>query len=288
MRPIQPRRLLRGIDEIIARALAEDVGRGDLTTLSLVPERALAQGELLAKSDLILAGWPVARRVFAVLDPGVRISSAAEDGCTIKAGQVLARIQGRAQPMLTAERVALNFLQQLSGIATLTARFVRATRGTRARIAATRKTHPGLQRLEKYAVTVGGGLPHRLGLDDGVLIKDNHLALFGSVAEAVHRARGRAGKKLKIEVEVETLDQVEEALAAGADIIMLDNMALPEMRRAVKLVEGRALLEASGGVTLRKAARVARTGVDIISVGALTHSAPAVDISLEIQLARGR
>jgi nicotinate-nucleotide pyrophosphorylase (carboxylating) len=246
----------------------------------------MAQGTLLAKSDLILAGWPIAVRVFAKLDPNLRIQSASPEGRRIKAGRPIARLQGQARPMLMAERVALNFLQQLSGIATLTAHFVQAVEGTRARIAATRKTHPGLSRLEKYAVTVGGGIPHRLGLDDGILIKDNHLALAGSVTEAVRRARAsRAGKKI-IEVEVETLDQVQEAISAQADMIMLDNMSVAEMQRAVRLVAGRALLEASGGVTLQNVARVARTGVDFISVGALTHSAAAADISLEIQTAQ--
>jgi len=278
--------LLQGIEQIISQALDEDLGPGDITTLAVVPPRLMAQGTLLAKSDLILAGWPIAVRVFAKLDPNLRIQSASQEGRRIKAGRPIARLQGRARPMLMAERVALNFLQQLSGIATLTAHFVQAVKGTRARIAATRKTHPGLSRLEKYAVTVGGGIPHRLGLDDGILIKDNHLALAGSVTEAVRRAKAsRAGKKI-IEVEVETLDQVKEAISAQADMIMLDNMSVAQMQRAVRLVAGRALLEASGGVTLQNVARVARTGVDFISVGALTHSAAAVDISFEIQTAQ--
>jgi nicotinate-nucleotide pyrophosphorylase (carboxylating) len=280
--------LLRGIDRIISQALDEDLGQGDLTTLAVIPEKLMAQGTLLAKSDLVLAGWPIAHRVFTKLDPKLRIQTAPRDGRAIKAGSIIARFQGRARPMLMAERVALNFLQQLSGIATLTARFVQAVEGTGARIAATRKTHPGLSRLEKYAVTVGGGLPHRLGLDDGILIKDNHLALAGSVTEAVRRVRAsRAGKKL-IEVEAESLAQVREALSARADIIMLDNMSVADMKTAVRLVAGRARLEASGGVTLRNVARVARTGVDYISVGALTHSAAAQDISLEIQPAPGK
>lgn len=288
MKAVPAQMLLRGADAIISTALAEDLGRGDLTTLALVPERSPAVGRLLAKSDFILAGWPVAARVFTILDPKVRIQSEVRDGQNIKTGTVIASLRGQARPMLVAERTALNFLQQLSGIATLTARYVQAVQGTRARITATRKTHPGLMRLEKYAVTVAGGLPHRLGLDDGILIKDNHLALAGSVTDAVRQARTRAGRKQPIEVEVETLGQVEEALAAGAEIIMLDNMSLSNMRRAVNLVAGRALLEASGGVTLRNVARVARTGVNLISVGALTHSAPAVDLSLEIEPARGR
>lgn len=275
--------LLAAAEPVMVQALLEDLGRGDRTSLALVPEDCLAQAKLIAKSDFILAGWPIAKKVFTLLDPELRIQAAARDGRKVKAEECLALLCGRARPLLVAERTALNYLQQLSGIATLTARFVQAAKGTQARIAATRKTHPGLMRLEKYAVMVGGGVPHRLGLGDGILIKDNHLALTGSIGEAVRKARAAADKRIRVEVEVEDLDQLDQALAAGADIILLDNMSLEKMRRAVNRVRGRAWLEASGGVTLRNVARVARTGVDLISVGALTHSAPAVDISLEIE-----
>jgi len=278
--------LLLAAEPVMVQALLEDLGRGDHTSLALVPEACFAQARLLAKSNFLLAGWPIAQKVFTLLDPKVRIQSSARDGRRVKAGEILALLSGRARPLLVAERTALNYLQQLSGIATLTARFVQAVQGTGVRIAATRKIHPGLMRLEKYAVMVGGGVPHRLGLGDGILIKDNHLALAGDIAEAVRKARAAAGKRLPVEIEVEDLDQLDQALAAGADLILLDNMSLKKMRRAVKMAAGRAVLEASGGITLGNVARVARTGVDLISVGALTHSAPAVDISLEIEPCR--
>lgn len=283
MEKISVSALVAAAEPLVRLALREDLGRGDLTSRALVPKDRRARGRVIAKSDFILAGWPVAKRVFTLVDPKIRIQSSAHDGRRVKRNECLAVVLGPARSLLAAERTALNFLQQLSGIATLTARFVQAVQGTSARIAATRKTHPGLMRLEKYAVMVGGGLPHRLGLFDGILIKDNHLALSHGIAQAVRQARRVSGGRWPVEVEVESREQLDEALAAGADIILLDNMSLRELRRAVRRAKGRALLEASGGITLRLAARVARTGVDLISVGALTHSAPAVDISFEIE-----
>lgn len=277
------------VDEAINAALDEDLGRGDLTSRAVVRTNLKARGSFTAKQDLILAGLEVADAAFMSFDPYIQIESAAADGDEVKAGRVFARVTGEAQVLLAAERVALNFLQRLSGIATLTRKYVSAIAGTNARIVDTRKTTPGLRTLEKYAVTVGGGQNHRLGLDDGVLIKDNHLALGGGVTEAVRRAREAVGHLHKIEVEVATLDQVKEALAARADILLLDNMAPELVRQAVELVrahepnERRTLTEASGGITLENVRQYAEAGVDLISIGALTHSAPAVDISFKIK-----
>lgn len=265
--------------------LAEDVGRGDITTQCTLPTAMMARGRFLAKQDMVLAGLEIADAVFAVLEAPVEIEAFAADGERVKAGDVFARVRGPADVLLMGERTALNLLQRLSGIATLTRAFVEAVAGTKAKIVDTRKTTPGLRMLEKYAVLMGGGYNHRFGLDDGVLIKDNHLALAGSIKEVIERARRSVGHLHKIEIEVRTLDQLRDALAARADVIMLDNMT-PEMtEEAVRIARAAApevLLEASGSITLETVRRYAEAGVDLISVGALTHSAPAVDISLKI------
>ncbi len=278
------------IYEAVERALLEDLGRGDITSRSTIRAMARGTGSFLAKQDLVLAGIEIADAVFAWFDVGMQIQSTANDGEEIKAGKVFARASGDAQALLAAERTALNFLQHLSGIATKTKTFVDAIAGTGAYIVDTRKTVPGLRMLEKYAVTCGGGRNHRMGLDDGVLIKDNHIALAGGIAEAVSRAREAAGHLHKIEVETSNLDQVEQALKANADIIMLDNMTPEQVQACVAVVkasssdERRALTEASGGITLDNVRAYAEAGVDLISIGAITHSAPAVDISFKIKV----
>ena len=269
-------------------ALAEDVGAGDITTLATVPPNAVAKAVMIAREPLVVAGLPVAEAVFRELSPALRITRAAKDGGPVKAGCPLLQVDGPAQAILTAERVALNFIQRLSGIATLTSQFVDAVKKTRARILDTRKTTPGLRRLEKYAVTCGGGHNHRIGLFDHLLIKDNHLAALRNqppnpIAAAVRRAREKYPGR-EVEVEADTLDQVEQALEAGADIILLDNMNLVQLRVAVQQAKGRAKTEASGGVNLASVRQIAETGVDYISVGALTHSARAVDIALDFEL----
>jgi len=269
-------------------ALAEDVGAGDITTLATVPPNAVAKAVMIAREPLVVAGLPVAEAVFRELSPALRITRAAKDGDPVKAGCPLLQVDGPAQAILTAERVALNFIQRLSGIATLTSQFVDAVKKTRARILDTRKTTPGLRRLEKYAVTCGGGHNHRIGLFDHLLIKDNHLAALRNqppnpIAAAVTRAREKYPGR-EVEVEADTLDQVEQALEAGADIILLDNMNLVQLRVAVQQAKGRAKTEGSGGVNLASVRQIAETGVDYISVGALTHSARAVDIALDFEL----
>lgn len=277
------------IDDIAAGSLAEDLGRGDITSRAVVKAGQQARGNFMAKQDIVLAGLEIADAVFMHLDPYLQIETTAADGETVQAGKVFARVIGEAQMLLAGERVALNFLQHLSGIATLTRKYVEAISGTKAKIVDTRKTAPGLRALQKYAVAIGGGHNHRMGLDDGVLIKDNHIALAGSVTEAVRRAKEAAGHLHKIEVEVATLDQVKEALKAKADILLLDNMTPEVIRQAVEIVEAhepedrRTLLEASGGITLENVRAYAEAGVDLISIGALTHSAPAVDISFKIK-----
>lgn len=271
-----------GLDELIGRALAEDIGTGDCTTLSIIPKNVYARGVLFTKEEGIIAGLPVVERVFTRVDPAISCVCKVTEGARVQAGAVLAEISGRARGILMGERAALNFIRHLSGIATRTARMVAQIQGFRVQVVDTRKTTPGLRALEKYAVRVGGGRNHRLGLYDGVLIKDNHISVAGGIREAVMLARRNAPYGLKIEVETETLAQVEEALGAGVDIIMLDNMPLEMMREAVRLVSGRALVEASGGITEDNITAVAATGVDLISVGALTHSVKALDISLDI------
>lgn len=269
-----------GLDELIRRALAEDIGPGDITTRLLVEPGQAGEARALAGQRLVVAGLWVFARVFQLLDPAVRVSPLVEEGQWCEAGQALAELRGPLGPMLSGERTALNFLQRLSGIATLTRRFVERARGVR--ILDTRKTTPGMRLLEKYAVRVGGGGNHRMGLFDGVLIKDNHIRACGSVAEALRRARRGAPPGLRIEVEVETLEQLEEALQGGAEVVMLDNMSPEAMAEAIGRARGRALVEISGGVTLERVEELARLGPDFISVGALTHSAPAPDIRLEV------
>jgi nicotinate-nucleotide pyrophosphorylase (carboxylating) len=275
------------IRRVVQLALAEDVGSGDVTTLAIIPAAATVKAVMRAREPLIVAGLAVAERVFRELSPAIQVTRQADDGDHAKAGQSLLEIGGPAQAILTAERVALNFLQRLSGVATFTGRFVDAIKGTRAQILDTRKTTPGLRRLEKYAVRCGGGHNHRLGLFDHVLIKDNHLAALRNeapnpVAAAIKRARENCPQH-RIEVEADTLEQVEQALAAGADMILLDNMNVVQLRVAVQQVRGRAKTEASGGVSLGTVRQIAETGVDYISVGALTHSARAVDIALDFE-----
>ncbi|MBX6341097.1 MAG: carboxylating nicotinate-nucleotide diphosphorylase [Thermomicrobiaceae bacterium] len=273
--------------QLIRLALEEDVGGGDITTQATVPPETRAVGRFLAKAPGVLSGLAVAAAVFAEVDPAVAFRPLARDGDPLVPGAVFAEVAGPARSVLTAERVALNFLQRLSGVATLTARYVEAVRGTRARIIDTRKTTPGMRLLEKAAVRHGGGHNHRVGLSDGILIKDNHLAAIGGpdrIARAVAAARAGAPHTLRVEVEVTSLDELDQALAAGADVVLLDNMSVEEMAEAVRRAAGRALLEASGGITLETVRAVAETGVDLISVGALTHSAPALDISLELEL----
>lgn len=268
------------IADIIKNALHEDIGSGDVTTMATVPPGVMKRAELVAKEDFTLSGLNVARQVFTTLDTDVAFECLKADGSRVKRGDVLAWIKADARVLLQGERVALNLLQRMSGVATMTARFVAAVAGTEAIIVDTRKTTPGLRILDKYSVRMGGGQNHRTSLYDGVLIKENHIAAAGSITAAVGGARKTAPHTLKIEVETETLDDVREALAAGADIIMLDNMTLEQMREAVELIAGNALTEASGGVNLDTVADIAATGVDLISVGALTHSSPAVDISM--------
>jgi nicotinate-nucleotide pyrophosphorylase (carboxylating) len=271
---------MNGIDKIIEIALAEDIHTGDITTLAMLPKARRMRARLVAKEPMVLAGVAVAERVFARLDPSIRFEAAFSDADRLQVGDIIARIEGDAAALLQGERVSLNLLQRMCGIATQTAAFVKELEGTGARVVDTRKTTPGLRVLEKYSVRVGGGTNHRTGLYDGVLIKENHIAAAGGILEAVRRARAYIPHTLKVEIETETLEQVALALQAGADIIMLDNMSLAEMSEAVLLIGGRALVEASGGVNLQSIRAIAQTGVDIISVGALTHSVRAADISM--------
>jgi len=274
---------MTGLDRIIENALAEDIHTGDITTLSIVKERHEARARLIAKEPLVLAGIEVAARVFHTLDPRILFTPHFRDSDMPGAGDIIAELLGDVSMLLQGERVALNLLQRMCGVATLTARYVDAVNGTGARIVDTRKTAPGLRMLDKYAVRAGGGSNHRFGLYDGVLIKENHITAAGGITLAVARARDFIPHTIKIEVETETLAEVAEALAGCADIIMLDNMDTASMRAAVQLIAGRALVEASGGVTLETVREIAETGVDIISVGALTHSARAMDISMLLE-----
>ena len=275
------------IRRAVRTALAEDLGDGDATTLATVPKSAMACALMRAREPLVVAGLAFAEAAFRELSASESIKRLARDGQRARSGAVLLKISGPARAMLGAERVALNFVQRLSGVATLTAQYVNAVAGTRAQILDTRKTTPGWRRFEKYAVTCGGGRNHRLGLYDMVLIKDNHLAALpdarpNAIAAAVQRAR-KIFPRLKLEVEADTLEQIQQAVTAGADFILLDNMSPPLLRRAVKLIGGHAKTEASGGVNLKTVRAIARTGVDFISVGALTHSARAVDIGLDFE-----
>ena len=268
------------LERIVHAALAEDVGAGDVTTEATVAADAVGAAAILVKEPGVVCGLRAVELTFRALDPEIEFEAFARDGDTVEAPAVVARVAGSQRAILTGERVALNFLGRLSGIATLTRGFVEAVAGTRAAVLDTRKTTPGLRSLEKHAVAAGGGHNHRFGLDDAVLVKDNHLRAAGSIAGAVELVR--KATDLPVEVECDTLEQVGEALEAGVDAILLDNMTPAELRRAVQLVDGRARLEASGGITLENIRTVAETGVDEISVGALTHSARSLDVSLEL------
>ncbi|MDR2671287.1 MAG: carboxylating nicotinate-nucleotide diphosphorylase [Oscillospiraceae bacterium] len=270
------------LDNFLRRSLEEDIGGGDITTESCVPAGRRIQGQFLVKEAGVLCGFGVVHRVFSLLDSGIVLRIDHLDGEPVQAGDVAATLEGPARSILTGERTALNLLQRLSGIATATARAVAAVKDFPVRITDTRKTTPGMRSLEKYAVRTGGGVNHRFNLSDGILIKDNHIAAAGGIGPAVAAARARAPHMLKIEVEVSTLDEVQAALDAGAECIMLDNMTDDEMRAAVRHIGGRALVEASGNMGTRDLAQVAATGVDLISIGALTHSPRALDISLKL------
>jgi len=275
-----PYRLL--IEPIVRRALEEDLGRaGDVTSDLIVPAERRLAARLAARKPGTIAGLIAAECVFTLVDPSLRIRIETGDGARADAGALLATVEGPARSILTAERVALNFVGHLSGIATATRALVDAVAGTKARIVCTRKTTPGLRLLEKYAVRCGGGFNHRFGLDDAVLIKDNHLVAAGGIAAAIERVRAGLGHMAKIELEVDSLGQLEEALTLGVDTILLDNMAPAELKRAVALTKGRAVLEASGNVTLATVRAIAETGVDYISAGSITHSAPNLDVGLD-------
>ena len=271
------------VDRIVLAALAEDVGDGDITTLSTIPEELRGAGRFVAKEAGVVAGIQVVWRAFALVDPRVEVLVLIDDGVCVERGQVIAQVSGPARAILTAERVALNFLQRMSGIATATRRYVDAVQGAHATILDTRKTAPGLRILDKWAVRLGGGANHRMGLYDMVLIKDNHIAAVGSISEAVARVRGNDLRGRPIEVEVTNFEQLEETLQLPIDRILLDNMTPDDMRRAVLIADGRIPLEASGGINEETVREVAETGVDFISVGALTHSVKAMDISLDLQ-----
>ncbi|GIX07489.1 MAG: nicotinate-nucleotide diphosphorylase (carboxylating) [Candidatus Poribacteria bacterium] len=270
------------VRRLIQLALEEDLGFGDVTSVACLPPSAKAQGEIVARESGTLAGLEVARAVFEAVDSRIEWQSRLRDGAVLEPGQQIAQVSGPALSVLAAERTALNFLQLLSGMATLTAQYVQAVAPLPVRVVDTRKTIPGWRLLSKYAVRVGGGHNHRIGLADGVLIKDNHIAVAGSVREAVRRARENAPHSLRVEVEVETLDQLQEALEAGADVVLLDNMDLETLRRAVALAKGRVLLEASGGIDLKTIRAVAETGVDLISTSRITLDARPVDFALEV------
>ncbi len=274
------------VDKAVAEALAEDLGLGgDVTTVATVAAGTRAAGVIAARKPGTVAGVQLAEAAFKTLDPFTQFEVVVGDGGRVEAGDVIARVAGEARTLLTAERTALNFLGHLSGIATLTARYVGAIAGTRARIADTRKTTPGLRALEKFAVRCGGGVNHRFGLFDAVLIKDNHIVAAGGVGAALERARAHAGHMVKVEIEVTSLDELDEALQLDPDAVLLDNMPLATLKAAVAEVAGRIITEASGGVTLETVRAIAETGVDLISIGALTHSAPVLDIGLDFNAA---
>jgi len=266
---------------LIQAALAEDIGSGDITSAAVIPEDVRFHGVMRARHAMVIAGLPVAREVFRVVVPDASFRALIADGDAVPTGAILAEIDGLAQGLLTAERTALNLLQILSGIATATRQYVDRIRGTGCILLDTRKTIPGLRKLSKYATRCGGAQNHRMGLFDAILIKDNHIAVCGSIAEAVRKAKSAAQEKVTIEVECDTLAQVAEAVDAGVDMILLDNMSLEELRQAVALVGGRVKTEASGGVTLETVRSIAESGVDFVSVGRITQSAPAVDIGLD-------
>ena len=272
------------IDDVVNRALDEDLGRaGDVTSIATIAEDARAHAVLVARRAGRIAGLPLAVATFRKLAPEIQIEVDIRDGAAVSAGAQILRIKAPARAVLAGERTALNFVGRLSGVATLTADYVRHTAGTKARICCTRKTTPGLRALEKYAVRCGGGFNHRFGLDDAILIKDNHIAVAGGIRAVLARARANVGHLVKIEIEVDTLDQLVDVLGTGlADAVLLDNMDIPTLSEAVRLARGRVMLEASGGVTLNSIAEIAATGVDYISSGALTHSAPNFDVALDI------
>lgn len=265
----------------IRRALEEDIGPGDITTSLLISEETVSKGIYIAKGNFVLAGFPFAKEVFRIIDPSAELNLFFPEGSEVNKGDILAEISGKTHAILAGERVSLNILQRLSGIATLTGMYVDRVKGLKAKLVDTRKTTPGLRFMEKYAVRTGGGHNHRFGLFDGILIKDNHIKAVGSIRESVRLAKA-CHHLTKIEVEVENSNDLKEAIEAGADIVMLDNMPVSEIREAVKISKGRVLLEASGGVNLSNVRDIAGTGVDLISVGALTHSAHAADISLKV------
>ncbi|MBQ3081774.1 MAG: carboxylating nicotinate-nucleotide diphosphorylase [Clostridia bacterium] len=271
-------------DKIIITSLEEDMPGGDITTISTVPENAVAEGAFKAKADGVICGLEIAKRSFELCGGGIEITFMVKEGDFVKTGDVIATVKGNARTILMAERTALNLMQRASGIATATRKACEAVKGTSTRITDTRKTMPGLRPLDKYAVRVGGAVNHRFGLSDGVLIKDNHIAAAGSITKAVTSAKAYAPHTLKIEVETENMEQVAEALAAGADIIMLDNMTCAQMKEAVEFIGGRAVTEASGNMGERDLREVAESGVDLISIGALTHSVKALDISLKFSI----
>jgi nicotinate-nucleotide pyrophosphorylase (carboxylating) len=272
----------RLVETAVAAALAEDLGsEGDITTDAIVPAGATGEAAIVARQDGVIAGLDLAEAAFKALDPKISFVRVVQDGGEVASGGTIATVTGKTRALLTAERTALNFLGRLSGIATLTAAYVKAVEGTAARISCTRKTTPGLRAFEKYAVRAGGGVNHRFGLYDAVLVKDNHIAAAGGLAQALERLSARSGHLVKIEVEVDTLDQLKQALGFPIDAVLLDNMDVETLRQAVKLVAGRVKTEASGGVTLERVRKIAETGVDLISVGALTHSPRNLDSSLE-------
>jgi len=270
------------IKNIIKAALDEDIGTGDITTQATVSRKKKGRAQAIAKDDFVIAGIDVFAKTFQLLDKSIKVKKLMDDGCRAKKGDVIADVVGNLSNILRAERVALNIFQRMSGIATLTAQYVKAVHGTKAKILDTRKTMPGLRVLDKMAVRIGGGCNHRTGLYDGVLIKDNHIEAAGGITAAVKSQRKCLPHTLKIEVETKNIKEVKEALKSGVDIIMLDNMSVPAMKRAVDFVDGRALLEASGNVNLQRVSEIAATGVDLISIGEITHSVRAADISLKI------
>lgn len=270
------------IEDAVRRALAEDLGdAGDITTAACIPAQARSKAVIAARRAGVIAGTDLASATFRLIDPAIAVSVEKVDGARVAGGDVVMRLEGPSRAILTAERVALNFLGRLSGVATATAALVDAVKGTRAKIVCTRKTTPGLRAFEKHAVLCGGGANHRFGLYDAMMIKDNHIVAAGGIAKALQAARAAAGHLVKIEIEVDTLKGLEDALAAGADVILLDNMSVDDMKQAVAINRGRAILEASGNVTLATVRAIAETGVDIISSGAITHSAPVLDLGLD-------
>ena len=273
---------LSSIDRVISSALEEDLGPGDITTSAIIDPSVKGKARVLAKEEIILAGIDVFSKVFGRLDPEIAVEFDYHDGDVVPNGKDICIVQGPLRGILSGERTALNFLQHLSGIATLTRKFVEKTSPFNVQVVDTRKTTPGLRVLEKYAVTMGGGFNHRFGLFDGILIKDNHIAIAGSISEAVKRIKAKTPHTLRIEVEVDNIKDIEEAIAAGADAILLDNMSLEELREAVSIAGGRVLLEASGGITLESVEEIAKTGINLVSIGSITHSVRSVDISLEI------